>query len=198
MSTTRIMYPTFLALGDSYTIGEGVAPEERWPTQLAQQQHFATPQYLAQTGWTTVDLLQAIASTSFAENYDWVSVQIGVNDQYDGLGAPAYQEGLNEILDFALGKVSNPQQVMVLSIPDYSVTPFAQDRVPERIAQEVALFNTIALEITMKKQATFCDITPLSQEALHDPMLLVEDGLHPSGKMYRAWVEKLIREISFW
>ena len=189
--------PTFLALGDSYTIGEGVAPEERWPTQLAQMQHIAPPEYLARTGWTTVDLLKAIAIANFAENYDWVSVQIGVNDQYDGLGIPAYRKGLARILDFARSKVAAPHQVIVLSIPDYSVTPFAQSLEPVRIAQGIALFNTVALEIVRKKRATYCDITSLSQQVSGDPTLLVDDGLHPSGKMYQVWVEKLMREVSF-
>ena len=115
---------TWLALGDSYTIGEGVAPEERWPAQLAQQLGFSAPEYLAETGWTTVDLLEAIAKTNFADHYDWVSVMIGVNDQYDGLGTETYREGLTRIIDFAIKKVADPHRIIVLSIPDYSVTPF--------------------------------------------------------------------------
>lgn len=186
---------SWLALGDSYTIGEGVPPEERWPTQLAQQFGFAAPEYLAETGWTTVDLLEAIAKTNFANHYDWVSVQIGVNDQYDGLGREAYREGLSQVIDFAVSKVTASHRVVVLSIPDYSVTPFGQDHEPQRIAREVALFNTIAREIAVTKQTTYCDITPLSQQALNDRTLLVEDGLHPSAHMYRLWVAEVVNHL---
>ena len=200
--TTQPPTPTWLALGDSYTIGEGVKPEVRWPAQLAHHQHLSPPHYVAKTGWTTLHLLEAIAHTDFAGQYDWVSVQIGVNDQYDGIGTDAYREGLSNIIDFAVHKVARPQCVIVLSIPDYSVTPFAQNKGTRneeltRIAQEVALFNTIAREIAAANQATYCDITPLSQQAANDPALLAEDGLHPSGKMYRMWVEKIVREVAF-
>lgn len=186
---------TWLALGDSYTIGEGVAPKERWPAQLAYRQHFSPPEYLAKTGWTTVSLLEAIASARFADQYDWVSVLIGVNDQYDGLGTEAYRTGLDEIVDFALSKVVASRCVVVLSIPDYSVTPFGKNHEPLRIAQEVARFNTIVHEIAAAKQTTYCNITPLSQQANNDPTLVVEDGLHPSGMMYGRWVEKIIHDV---
>lgn len=191
-------YPaTWLALGDSYTIGEGVKPEERWPTLLTRLYTFFPPEYLAKTGWTTQDLLATIAASQFAAQYDWVSVQIGVNDQYDGVGISTYREGLANILDFALSKVADPQRILVLSIPDYSVTPFAQTRALTRAAEEVSLFNTIGQEIAHAKHTTYCNITPLSQKAATDLTLLAEDGLHPSGKMYRMWVEKLVQEISF-
>ena len=100
--------PTWLALGDSYTIGEGVSSEDRWPAQLARKQHFALPQYLAKTGWTTVDLLEAIKLADLAPQYDWVSVMIGVNDQYDGLSIEWFQQGLTQIIDFAIDKARVP------------------------------------------------------------------------------------------
>ena len=185
-------YPTWLALGDSYTIGEGVNPEERWPAQVAQRQGYSSPEYVAKTGWTTADLLGAIASTNFALQYDWVSVLIGVNDQYDGIGDLAYREGLTKVIDFALSKTIAPGHVVVLSIPDYSVTPYVKDQHPERIARHIARFNRIAREVAFSKATTYCDITCLSQQAAHDPTLLAEDGLHPSGAMYRMWVEQLL------
>ena len=187
--------PTWLALGDSYTIGEGVHPEERWPAQLAQQHRLAEPEYLAETGWTTVDLLEAMSHADFAKHYGWVSVQIGVNDQYDGLGTEEYRDNLNKILNFAVHKVADPSHAIVLSIPDYSVTTFAKNKQPERIAREIVLFNTIAEELAAVKHATYCDITELSQRAANDPALLAEDELHLSGKMYGLWVEKLSGEV---
>ena len=193
--SSDIRHPTFLALGDSYTVGEGVLPQERWPTQLAQQLHFSAPKYVAETGWTAVDLLEAIELSIFAPQYDWVSVMIGVNDQYDGLGEKRYRVGLNRIVDFALSKVANAQRVVVLSIPDYSVTPFAHSREPNHIAHEVASFNAIAQDIAAANHTTYCDITSESQLAANDSTLLVEDGLHPSGKMYRMWVERIRRDI---
>ena len=187
----------WLALGDSYTIGEGVPPEMRWPTQLTQSLGFTPPEYLAKTGWTTVDLLNAIASADLAARYDWVSVMIGVNDQYDGLGGEIFREGLNQIIDIALGKVAETRRVVVLSIPDYSRAPSILDQDTKRIAGEVALFNTIIQEIAKAKSTTYCNITPLSQQADGDVTMFVEDGLHPSGEMYQKWVGQLLRDISF-
>ena len=187
---------SWLALGDSYTIGEGVPSEGRWPSQVAQQLRFAPPQYLAQTGWTTVDLREAVASADLAHRYDWVSIQIGVNDQYDGLGQQLYQEGLETLIDFALSRVEAPRSVLVVSIPDYSVTPFAQSREPLRIAQEVAAFNAIAQDVALSKRTTYCDITPASQRASDDITLLADDGLHPSTKMYQRWALQIAHQIS--
>ena len=191
--------PTWLALGDSYTIGEGVAPDERWPTQLAHRHDFALPDYLAKTGWTTVDLLEAIEHADehaeLSEKYDWVSVLIGVNDQYDGLSIEQFRRGFNQILDFAVGKAATPRRVIVLTIPDYSVTPFVKDSKPEVIAQAVAQFNAVISDTVRTKSVRYCDITALSQRAAHDAALLVADGLHPSGEMYQTWAEKVTYDI---
>ena len=186
---------TWLALGDSYTIGEGVLPEDRWPAQLAQQLRFAPPVYLAKTGWTTVDLLEAIEQANLAQRYDWVSVMIGVNDQYDGLSIEQFQQGFTQIVDFAISRVEVSERVVVLTIPDYSVTPFVKDKELGDIALAVAHFNSIIFEVAREEKVSCCDITLLSQRAAHDPSLLVEDGLHPSGKMYRMWAEKVTNDI---
>ena len=189
-------HTSWLALGDSYTIGEGVPPEMRWPTQLTQSLGFAPPEYLAKTGWTTVDLLNAIASADLAARYDWVSVMVGVNDQYDGLGEGMFREGLNQIIDIALEKVAETQCVVVLSIPDYSRAPSIPDQDAKRIAGEVARFNTIIQEVARTKRTAYCDITPLSQQAGGDATRFVEDGLHPSGEMYRRWSEEVVHQIT--
>ena len=186
--------PTWLALGDSYTIGEGVDPAERWPTQLTTLIN-STPQYVAKTGWTTVDLREAIKQTAFRDQYDWVSVLIGVNDQYDGLGIEVYRRGLTEIVKFAISRAVQPRRVLVVSIPDYSVVPAVKDKDTDRITHEVDLFNAVAHEIATAASATYCDITQLSRRAAHDSNLLVSDQLHPSGRMYALWAEKIAREI---
>ncbi len=187
---------TWLALGDSYTIGEGVLPEDRWPAQLAQQLRFAPPVYLAKTGWTTVDLLEAIEQANLAQRYDWVSVMIGVNDQYDGLSIEQFQQGFTQIVDFAISRVEVSERVVVLSIPDYNIAPAMSDKDTKSIASEVASFNAIIQEEAKAQHTTYCDITPLSQQAKGNASLFVEDGLHPSPEMYRRWSKAVARAIT--
>ncbi len=191
-------YPlsTWLALGDSYTIGEGVDPAERWPTQLATLINSTPPEYVAKTGWTTVDLLKVIDQTVFRDEYDWISVLIGVNDQYDGLGIEAYRQGLTKIVEFAIRRVLHPQRVLMVSIPDYSAAPAVKDKDPDQIALEIGRFNAVAKEIATTESATFCDITQLSRLAADDLAFLVEDQLHPSGKMYALWAEQIAQEVT--
>ncbi len=195
MATVSHSSSTWLALGDSYTIGEGVLPHERWPTQLAGHLNLSPPQYLAETGWTTVDLLAAIGQTRFERQYDWVSVLIGVNDQYDGLNIDTYRQGLTRIIDFAARQAIQQSHVLVVSIPDYSVAPAVSDKNPDHIVREIMCFNAVAQEIAVATSVTYCDITELSQRAANDPLLLVEDQLHPSGKMYALWAEKIVSEL---
>ena len=187
--------PTWLALGDSYTIGEGVDPADRWPTQVAARNNMNLPQYVAKTGWTTVDLLEAIKQTRFQNQYDWVSVLIGVNDQYDGLGIDTYPQRLIQLVNFATRRVGQPHRVVVISIPDYSVVPAVKEKNPGRIARELERFNAVAQEVAMATSVTYCDITELSRRAANDSSLLVADQLHPSGKMYALWADKIIREL---
>ncbi len=194
LNPSRLL-PTWLALGDSYTIGEGVDPADRWPTQVATRNNMALPQYVAKTGWTTVDLLKAISQTHFQNYYDWISVLIGVNDQYDGLGTDVFRRGLIEIIEFAIQRVIHPSRVLVVSIPDYSVAPAVKDKEIAYITLEISQFNTVAKEIATAASATFCDITKLSRLAANELTLLVEDQLHPSGKMYTMWAEKIAQEV---
>ena len=194
LNPSRLL-PTWLALGDSYTIGEGVDSADRWPSQVATRNNMAPTQYVAKTGWTTVDLLNAIEQTSFQDQYDWISVLIGVNDQYDGLGIDAYRRGLTKIMKFATQRVIQPPRVLVVSIPDYSVAPAVKGKGVEHIALEVSQFNGVAQEIATAASATFCDITQLSRMAANDLTLLVEDQLHPSGKMYKLWAEKIAQVL---
>lgn len=187
---------TWLALGDSYTIGQSVTAAERFPSQTAnllKQQgiNIGEPDYIARTGWTTTDLQYAIT----AENpvpHTVVSLLIGVNDQYQWHDTTGYRQRftglLTKAIELAGGKKNN---VFVLSIPDYSVTPFAAYSDTARIRKEIGWFNAINAEVTMNFQCPYLDITPSTREALYNSSLLAADGLHPSGAEYKKWADRL-------
>jgi len=183
---------TYLALGDSYTIGQSVAESERFPAQtvaLIRQQgiKLADPVYIATTGWTTEDLQSAIASRNPA-TANVVSLLIGVNDQYRGLDTGGYALRFRQLLDKALslanGKRSN---VFVLSIPDYSVTPFVSADQKPRVSMQIDWFNAINQRITSSYGISYTDITPSTREAATNSTLIASDGLHPSGLEYSKW-----------
>lgn len=198
MKTARGEAAEILALGDSYTIGEGIPIQESWPYQLAdrlRERRFSLhpPTLLAETGWTTEDLLRAIEETELKANYDLVTLLIGVNDQYDGIPMDHYQEHFQEGLQRAiLLSGGEPRRVIVLSIPDYSVTPFAQRSNREAIRSEIRQFNHVNRTLASQAGVQYIDVTAISQRAEGDPSLLAPDGLHPSGKMYAAWVDLLL------
>ena len=185
----------YLALGDSYTIGESVAENERWPNQLAAmfaEKNIQTEvTIIARTGWTTDELWQGIQANPPQGTYDLVSLLIGVNNQYRGYSVDEYHEQfrflLNKAIEYAGGDVNH---VMVLSIPDWGVTPFAAERDIDSISREIDIFNTINREDTESAGAHYVDITPVSRQALGDASLIASDGLHPSGIMYKMWAEE--------
>jgi lysophospholipase L1-like esterase len=188
---------SFLALGDSYTIGEGVTAPERWPVQLARTlgEHgtdVAEPRIIATTGWTTTELLDAIDRSGVSGEWDFVTLLAGVNDQYRGWGAERYGETFATLLDRAVGFAKLPKRLVVLSIPDWGVTPFALGQDRAAITTEIDNFNRIAADLATGRGAAFVDITPLTRLAATDTALLVSDGLHPSGIMYRMWVERVL------
>lgn len=189
----------YLALGDSYTIGESVAEPDRWSNQLAdllaaKLERRVEVTLIARTGWTVDELWQGIQTSNIEPPYDLVSLLIGVNDQYRGYPVEGYREDfrfmLGKAIEFAGG---DPKRVVVLSIPDWGVMPFAAGRNRERIAQEIDAFNAVNREETEKAGARYVDITSISRDAIADPSLIAEDGLHPSGKMYALWAEKVLR-----
>jgi lysophospholipase L1-like esterase len=189
-----------LSLGDSYTIGEGVGEDERWPVQLAaalrEQGVPATePRIIARTGWTSGELSAAIQQENPQGTYQLVSLLIGVNNQYRGLDIEEYRSQfrglLEQAIDFAGGEAS---RVIVLSIPDWSVTPFAASRDRALIAGEIDRFNRVNRQETENLSARYVDVTPISRQAATDRSLVAEDGLHPSGKMYEAWVRLALPE----
>lgn len=192
---------SYLALGDSYTIGESVAENERWPVLLSKNLtkngvKLALPQIIAQTGWTTDELKATIVSEKISKTYDLVSLLIGVNNQYRGRSVEQFRTEFIDLLEIAIKIAGNkPERVFVVSIPDWGVTPFGGKGQNKTISEQIDLFNKVKKEETEKKGVLFIDITPISRQALNDVLLIAEDGLHPSGKMYQQWVEKISPEL---
>lgn len=190
----------FLALGDSYTIGEAVPEAKSWPVQLVQQLRnigieVTDPHIIATTGWTTHELQTAINQQreQLIKRYDLVSLLIGVNNQYRSYPLETYRKEFEILLDQAIAFAAGAEErVIVISIPDYGVTPFAANKNPEKISRELEEYNQLAKEITERKKAVWIDITPISQRARHKPDLLAPDGLHPSAKMYQEWVMQIL------
>ena len=196
----------FLALGDSYTIGEGVDDEERWPVQLAaalraQGIAIGHPQIIARSGWTTDELSADIdaedAHGNLQPRYDLVSLQIGVNNQYRGRSVEDYGVEFSGLFERAVAFAGgDPTRVLVLSIPDWGVTPFAQARGsdPAQVASEIDRYNDLAAALCRQRGATWVDITDLTRrpDLVHE---LVADGLHPSARMYALWVDRIRDKI---
>ena len=195
----------YLALGDSYTIGESVSEKERWSHQLASLIE-SSPQFpkpfgetegggvevtiIARTGWTTSELWEGIQAREITPPYDVVSLLIGVNNQYRGYDIDEYREQFVFLLNKAITYTGgDANRVIVLSIPDWGVTPFAGSRDSKQIATEINLFNSVNREESEKAGVHYVDITPISREAVNDPSLIASDGLHPSGKMYAEWAK---------
>lgn len=193
------MSATFLALGDSYTIGEGVAPGERWPAQLAARLRdegigITDPQIVATTGWTTDELSAAMDAASFAPPYDLVMLLIGVNNQYRGRPLDEYRTQFHALLQRAIKLAGgNAGHVIAVSIPDWSGTPFAarEGRDAAVVAREIDAFNAAAAAEAREVGANWVDVTTLSRapEACSE---LVGDGLHPSGAQYARWTEAIL------
>ena len=183
----------YLALGDSYTIGESVAVDERWPHQLVARLrergvHVATPEIVAKTGWTTDELSGAIAAADPRGPYDLVTLLIGVNNQYRGRDAEQYRGEFTALLRQAIVFAGgDARRVVVVSIPDWGVTPFAKDRDAAKIATEIDRYNTVNREEATRLGAHYVDVTPGSRRAASDAALIAADGLHPSAKMYAEW-----------
>jgi lysophospholipase L1-like esterase len=190
----------YLALGDSYTIGEAVAVAERWPEQLvrllAQRGlEIAPPETVARTGWTTDELDRAIAGTALAPPYDLVSLLIGVNNQYRGRDPEEYRAQFRGLLHQAVSFAGGaPGRVLVLSIPDWGVTPFAAGRDRAEVGREIEAFNAVNRAEAVAAGARYVDILPASRLAAAREHLTASDGLHPSGAMYALWAELALAE----
>ncbi len=184
---------TFLALGDSYTIGESVDPALRWPVLLAKALEgegvpIGDPVIVARTGWTTSELAAGIDEAGLTGAYDVVSLLIGVNNQYRGRDLGEYRTQFMDLLSRAVAFAGgDPGRVLVLSIPDWGVTPFAEGRDPGQIALEIDAFNEVGRNESEAAGVRYLDVTGISREAATDPGLVADDGLHPSGVMYARW-----------
>ena len=193
----------YLALGDSYTIGESVSVGDRWPNQLAKLLESESIKIevmiIARTGWTTSELWQGIQAEGIQPPYDLVSLLIGVNNQYRGYDIHEYRDQFNFLLHKSIEYADgDANRVLILSIPDWGVTPFASGRDREEIAKEIDQFNLMNREMSERAGVHYVDITPTSREAANEAALTAPDGLHPSEKMYAMWAEKtlpIVKEI---
>ena len=192
---------SYLALGDSYTLGQSVLPSENFPAQTvqllnSQNYNFKSPEILATTGWTTDELQNNINNHTFTPPYDFVSLLIGVNNQYRGRSVenykPEFESLLKQAIQFAGGKADH---VIVLSIPDWGVAPFANGRDRAQIAKEINDYNAANKSISEVYKVHYIDITPGSREAATDLSLIAGDGLHPSAKEYTRWAQKVFAVI---
>ncbi len=187
----------YIALGDSYTAGEGVTASERWPLQLADQLRasaisISDVRVVAESGWTTADLIQGITEAEIDKSYDLVSLLIGVNNQFRGFDVALFRKEFQELMEMSISLTDGrPGRVLVLSIPDYSVTEYVQVLGLDQtvIRNELTAYNEIIKEISEDFGAVFYDITSVSRMAAQYPELTAQDGLHPSAVMYEKWVQ---------
>jgi lysophospholipase L1-like esterase len=193
---------SYLALGDSYTVGEQVLLADSFPyqtVQLLRQNNlpFFAPEIIAKNEWTTEDLQKEIDTKLLLKKYDFVSLLIGVNNQYRGKDLDEYGTQFEHLLKKAINLCSNNvKNVFVLSIPDWSTMPFAKDRDIEKIAEEIKVFNKACKKITKKLHCTFINITASQIKDSDDPKMIAEDGLHPSVFEYTKWAKKLAAAIA--
>lgn len=190
-----------MALGDSYTIGEAVDEDQRWPIQL---KALLNPKgivlneidIIAKTGWTTDELKAAIIDRNIITSYSYVSLLIGVNNQYRGYPIDKYEKEFKELLSLAIGFSSNnTKNVFVLSIPDWGAMPFAEGKDRDEIAKQIDEFNIVNKRISLDSGVNYIDVTAISRLALKDKDLVASDGLHPSGKMYGMWAELVAKQF---
>jgi lysophospholipase L1-like esterase len=188
---------TFLALGDSYTIGESVDEKDRWSMQLIDllknDFNFTKHDIVARTGWTTSELTQAIEARKLTEQYDMVSLLIGVNNQYRGQSADTYRVEFKNLLNTSIKFAKNDaKRVFVLSIPDWGKSSFAKGQNAQKIASEIDTFNKVAKEECTKANIVFIDITEITRKNT-DVSMFASDGLHYSGKMHRLWAMEALK-----
>jgi lysophospholipase L1-like esterase len=183
----------FLALGDSYTVGECVPPERAWPAQLVELLRadgipLAEPEVIAQTGWTTDELMAGIDEKQPEGLYDLVTLLIGVNDQYRGRDVEAYRTGFAQLLKQAIGFTGgDATRVIVLSIPDWGITPFAATHDRKQVAAEIDAYNDTNRQEAQRMGTAYIDVTSISRTEAAG--FVAEDGLHPSGVQYAAWAQ---------
>jgi lysophospholipase L1-like esterase len=192
----------YLALGDSYTIGEAVSLHQSFPYQVVQllrkkEFNFNAPEIIAKTGWTTDELLDAINKSTLLSKYDFVSLLIGVNNQYRGRDAIEYKEQFEELLKKAIELANGKKdRVIIISIPDYSLTPHGKSMNAEKISKEIEVFNSINKALSIQYKVQYVNVTSESKESRNTSDLVAQDGLHPSDKEYSKWAEKIAAAVT--
>jgi lysophospholipase L1-like esterase len=192
---------TYLALGDSYTVGRLLPAESSYPYQLADRLrskkfNISTPVVIAKNGWRTDELITGIANSGITSKFDFVTLLIGVNNQFQNRDTAVYRTEFASLLKAAIAFVKdNKRRVFVLSIPDWGATPFANGRNLENIAIQIDVFNNINKDESRKAGVNYIDITSLSRDYADDPSVVTTDKLHPSKKMYGFWVDHLLSRV---
>ncbi len=192
---------SLLALGDSYTIGTSELYQHCWPVQLRKKLNkkdnsIKKPKIIAGAGWTSEKLIKEINKEQLSPNYDLVFLLIGVNNQYRNLDILQFREDFIWLLDKSITLAKNDTtKVIVLSIPDWSVTPFARFKDKSKIAKDIGAYNTIIEAEALKRKLHFINITKLSRKAKYNKSLLANDSLHPSKRMYKEWVSKISKVL---
>lgn len=201
MTPTSASNLRYLALGDSYTIGESVGEADRWPVQLTELVRgkgidLTNPTIIAKTGWTTANLIGAIDASGNTNTYDLVSLLIGVNNQYQGQDIERYRTEFRQLLQTAIRYAKGrPERVFVLSIPDWGGSPYAKGRDRNTIGSQIDMFNATAKQSCELAKVTFIDITELTRQADTDATQYAPDGLHYFGKQMRQWAEKALATV---
>jgi acyl-CoA thioesterase-1 len=191
---------SYLALGDSYTIGESVATNNNFPYQFADSigkkgKEYASPVIIARTGWRTDQLMTAIESSHLKKKYDLVTLLIGVNNEFQGRSLEEYEHDFTMLCKKSIELAGNKKKrVVILSIPDYGYTPYGKPN-KDRISARIDLFNASNKRISDSLQLNYVDITGVSRQGLNDPDLVANDGLHPSARMYGLWVKEILKKM---
>ncbi len=192
----------YLALGDSYTVGEGVSPDDSFPLQLAaalraEGYHVPEPMVIAKTGWTTEELADAIDGAALAPDaFDLVTLLIGVNDQYRGYPIDPYPDRYKRLLEVAISQSRyGARGVLAISVPDYAYTPFGQEKDAAQISRDIERYNVINQSAAIKAQVTYLDTNHIARQGLLRPKLLAADLLHPSALMYKEWVRWMLPTV---
>ena len=187
---------SFIALGDSYTVGEGVNEYERWPNQFVDIANengfdFDQPVIIAETGWKTYDLLDSINQTNFTSKYDYISLLIGVNNQFNSRPIHEFEEDLNKLMDEMNRIKKDDGSIIIISIPDWGYTPFAESVEMSDISEKIDLFNSSLMKFAATNDLKYVDVTEISRRAINEPNLITDDNLHPSESMYLEWANKI-------
>lgn len=191
---------SYLALGDSYTIGESVPANENFPSQLAAAlsksgKTYESPVIIARTGWRTDQLIDAVESASLKKEYSLVTLLIGVNNEFQGRTLPEYERDFTLLCQKSIELAGNKKKrVIVLSIPDYGFTPYGETN-QKRISERIDLFNASNKRISDSLGLNYVNVTEISRRGLAEPDLVAEDGLHPGAKMYALWVKEILKRF---